>query len=212
MVGGLVTKATGIVLDVARQRGGATPSTVTLHDHSRFGNDGVWTDCSYTQLPSGLWVPVFGHTVVAVCGSVLTSGDWTFSAWANSIIQDLTVHHISSFSGANGVYFGGLTAPYENQWGFCDGVYRVADSTVISGAWYHFCVTKTGTTYAFYLNGVYDGGGVYNAIYPSSLRIGDRNGIYYFNGYISHVKLNSYALTPAQIRAKFTATRRLFGV
>ncbi|MBA7639543.1 hypothetical protein ES703_47202 [subsurface metagenome] len=192
--------------------GSPSPPTAITKDASRYEHDGVNTDLTYVRLPSGLFVGLFGHTVVIVCGSVLTAGDWTFSAWAKSIIQDLTVHHISSFSGANGVYFGGLTAPYENQWGFCDGAYRVADSTVISGVWYHLCVTKTGTTYAFYLNGAYDGGGVYNAIYPSSLRIGDRNGIYYFNGHMSLQKLYNYALALDQINKQFEAERRFFGV
>lgn len=79
--------STGRVLWDKPYAGSTTPTKLT--DRSRFGNDGVWTDVTAKQLPSGLWVNTFnGSTSQIVCGTLGIDYDatsWAISTWANLI-------------------------------------------------------------------------------------------------------------------------------
>jgi len=239
MVGGLATKATGIVLDVARQRGGAMPGVVTLHDHSRFGNDGAMTNMAWVQLPSGLWVPSFnGVSSYADCGVDnsldMGSGDFTVLFWfcrAPIFISETFCikggtgiagkRYLASLTGGAGLGQprfqidddgGGGLREIQSAGNFADNIYHLYGGM------------RDGNNIRLFLDGVEDAAsptaiGAYGSLDQAhSLLIGcgfnhaTLTRVDYYEGYIAIIRIYSYALSPAQIRSRFNATRRLFGV
>lgn len=55
-------KATGCILDLFRQQGGAQPGLVTSYDHTRYNHDVTLHNNTWTQGPTGVWIPVFNGT------------------------------------------------------------------------------------------------------------------------------------------------------
>jgi hypothetical protein len=97
----------------------------------------------------------------------------------------------------------------------CNGNYLVrafgSQKTPNTGTWYHIAGTWSGTTYAFYVNGVLCDSGTNSPSapysYPIDLQIG-RIGTYswtYFSGIIDEVKIYNYARTADQILADYTS-------
>jgi len=186
MIGAVGAKTTGIVLDVANQRGGAMPSVVTLHDWSRFGNDGAMANITWGQEPSRLWVMGFnGATSLSNHGDCVLAR--TVEFWMNpdslteSILEETAAVGISINAGAM-VY---------GSWDNCyvDGIDTDA---IISAVWKHIVITST------------------TDVVVSAFRLG-LIAAAYFDGEMAMVRLYRYALTPAAIRARYTATKRLFG-
>jgi hypothetical protein len=89
------------------------------------------------------------------CGSVVASGAWTIAAWINSATADQVIHYPFTWSGTDGIWWGGTNASFTNKWGIYDGT-TVATSTAAggAGAWRLLTVTKSGTSYAMYLDAV----------------------------------------------------------
>ena len=228
MVGGLTTRTTGIVLDVARQRGGAMPGIVTLHDHSRMGNDGVMTNVTWTQLPSGLWVPVFnGISAFVNCGDdeslEFGTNDFSTELWvwadASQVAYATVIDKDHSAAPNHGWFWGFDLATVYMTFGLGGGAeYSVASITMeIKGAWHHLVsrYDYSASEVRLYVDGVFNIGTPHaTGVDPSgNLSIGRWTaGTRWFNGYIALVRLYTYALTPGQILQRFEATRRLFGV
>jgi len=234
-------KTSGIVLDVARQRGGATPSIVTLHDDSRFHNDGAMSNVTWTQLPSGLWVMSFnGTTSLVDCGSDPSfnmENTLTAEAWVRrgELARDQSI--LSKYdSGGNqriwNVYFYNL----DDTLTFVmskNGLSGAADLTTLQTIitytsltdWLHIIATYRFVTDGTSQMRLYVNGGLvrttdtaHGDIFVTTepvrigcMQIGGANS-WLYEGQIATPRIYNYALNPAQVRARFTATRRFFGV
>lgn len=82
-------KSTGLVLKERAYVGGASPPD-SFEDTSRHGNDGVHTDITWIQLPSGLWVRRFNGSTsqIAIAHSDslnLGIGDFAIRAWMKNV-------------------------------------------------------------------------------------------------------------------------------
>jgi len=218
-------KTTGIVLDVARQRGGATPSVVTLHDHSRFSNDGAMTNVTWVQLPSGLWVMNFnGATSFINCGtsqSLEISGAITILAWVrpDNVAGSKTIIDKRS---------GGVTEGYELRLNTDKldmllieagpATRQVTSASLVSTAWQMIAGVADSALMTLYINGVLDANTLawsgYMATGPVSLGIGKKvvAGGNPFAGLIALPRVHNYAYSAAQIYAHFQAERGFFGV
>ena len=226
------SKYTGLVLDVARQRGGAEPGTVTLLDHSRYGNDGTMANVTWVQLPSGLWVQSFnGASSEVNFGDVLDIrlGDMTLEAWVN-VVAPTQDNYSPIFAKAvrldggtigYGFYFMGGENNINVRLG--DGIAASVrlnfGYTNYNGIWTHALATfdRDGDE-ILYLNGVdvmsAALGGVNTDInVTQDLLSGSLVWTTpWLDGQITLARIYNYALTPAQIRSRYSATRRLFGV
>ena len=221
MLSGMMAR--GVVLDVARQRGGAEPSTVTLSDHSRFGNNGAMTNVTWVQLPSGLWVMDFDGTSRVDCGndkSLNITTAITIEAWVKGkTAQDGTQRVIVDKSELWGFLYD-HAVPGMRGFYFIDsaGGWHLSGIVISEDVWHHVVGVYDNPYIQDYLDGERK---VNNNIGGFTIKTGVNHfgigadvtfGIYRFDGLISGVRIYSYALTPAAIRSRFTATRRLFGV
>ena len=219
-------KTTGIVLDVARQRGGATPSIVTLHDFSRFGNDGAMTNVTWVQLPSDLWVMYLnGTSSVINCGSDasfnMNMSDFTLEFWINTL-ESAADQYI--FDRPASAWYLTILIPGRPYMKLQDHLANRVDVAfgaaypVNDGVWHHVVIEVDRAnnlaigykdTVLAMNTGIAAVTG--NLFYTGNFTIG-RAAATVMEGYLSLIRIYNYALTPAQVRSKFTATRRLFGV
>jgi len=226
MVGGLVTKTTGIVLDVARQRGGAEPSVVTLHDFSRFHNDGAFVNSpTWVQLASGLWVLNFvrASNQYIQCGT-----DVSLSPRTNSYTKELWMKATTNpIAGLMGQYDGDTPLNPSHflrynvdkirfSWQGTGGGAHTDEATINTGQWYHIVGVRdvvAGLVHLYVDGAEYgtanaDGSGDVNT--TSEFRI--VRAPWYFDGQVALLRVYKYALTPGQILQRFEATRKYFGV
>ena len=77
---------------------------------------------------------------------------------------------------------------------------------LVSGAWNHVVVTRSGTTVNYYINGKVDSGGADTINSNDSLNgvfgLGGVSG-FYFNGSMADVKFYSSALTEAEVQSQY---------
>lgn len=81
--------------------------------------------------------------------------------------------------------------------------------TAVSGTWYFLAVTRTGTTYQFYRDGVPDGTVTDASVIPDAaapLTIGKAEGAVSFDGKIDDVRIYKYALSASEIQAVKNST------
>jgi len=223
-----LSKTCGLVLDVANQVGGVVPSVVTLHDWSREKNDGAMTNVTWAQLAStGLWYPIFnGTTSLVNCGNAISFSNLNQFTWE-------TWFYANGLGGNN---IGRILDKGAKNWHIEAGRFTVNISHVILtgqwkspvasialAGWYHVVVTMTdvdnvASNPTFYINGVSvvvtetatPNGAL---IADTTLYLGNRAAANRgFDGYIPKFRYYNYALTPAQIRARYHAEKYLFGV
>lgn len=229
-------KAKGCVFEASRlwsPLGAAAPPDL-LSDESRFGNNGVHTDITWVQLPSGLWVRSFdGITSLIDCGaddsldSYLKPQGFSLEAW---------VLANSDGGNDNGKIF-------YKDWGYelwlrsetIDGCLIEAmvdlvttDANAITsgrikiGVWGHIVAVynRLGTfRIELYLDGQLmalgtDTAGVGGLTDDTGtpLYLGNDGLNYPFDGYQAFLRIHSYALSLDQINKHFEAERRFFGV
>lgn len=228
----------GLVLDVANQLGGAMPSVVTLHDWSRFENDGAMTDVTWEQLPSGLWMMRFNGTSsdvqIADSLSQRIPLNLTVLCWARTDHADTRYFFCKGDLGLNtvswcvlnfnqrfrvfitqgGTYLGGDTKNY----------YTTADVFTDANIWHHVgFVFEGGTTLTLYVDGevpatTYSTDNAMTSLYPATddLLLGCVwiNALKAGRAVIDKALpcIYNYALTPAQVRARYHSEKWLFGV
>ena len=233
-------KNTGVVLGVARQRGGSQPSVVTLHDHSRYGNDGAMTNVTWTQLPSGQRVMSLNgasslvdraNAATLSMGLRLNQG-YTIEGWINweiaaEISQIVIGRYELDVSGWE-LYLSkvgavvSLTQRHHHAGTVVDTHPR---SATFSNGWtentpWHMAVVFQGnsTDCIHYRNAVpiavtSSTGGI-RAFEETAqdLVIGARytKDANWYQGEMSKLRMLDYILSPAQIRSHYSATRRLF--
>ena len=174
-------------------------------DSSGNGNDGtVHGGDNYVTSPMGEAFSFNGINNYVSVGDIGITGDWTVEFWANLASTDKTIYYPIGLSPASPSIWGsGIFLAYSNdKWGVYDGVNIVWGTSVIStNTWYHFAVTKSGTTYTLYLNGDYESTGSLVDIDVSDLSIGRRSDTYwYFKGTIDEVRIWNVALSEGQLR------------
>ena len=231
-------KYSGIVLDVARQRGGAEPSTTTLYDHSRFENDGAMANVTWAQVPNGMRVPVFNGSSsrVTIPGAStadmnFTIQDYSIACWvkwqSDSTSQIIIGRYVLDNNGweiylteTGGVF--SLTTRQHHAGTIVDTFPRSAYNSTgwALDTWHHMVITRSGTLALHYKNGVslattFSTGGLTDAeSCVQAVAIGIRYTLdaNWLNGNVALLQVYNYALTPAQIRSRYSATRSLFGV
>jgi len=120
-----------------------------------------------------------------------------------------------SFNGAQSFFLPGnrLTTTYQLYWDGTGGWKNGNTSTWVTGQYYHFAWTISGTTLTFYVNGVADGTATVGVFAPtSSTRIGFANAGEYCTGTIGDLKIYNKALSAAEIRQNYNATKTRFGL
>jgi len=222
-------KTTGIVLDVADQRGGAMPGIVTLHDHSRFGNDGAFPGAganpTWVQLPSGLWVMSFDGdddyiNIPNHPSLIIGTNDFTVKTWASLVAlpTDAAPCMVTKGIAGAGEWMLRFDVASTRIGFYADaGAINLFDAgaTDIRGAGYQYVVMcRRGTTAYLYLNAVQIGTqaavGAVDLDTAMDLRLSAGVAVRDWHGTIALTCIYTYALTPAQIRAHYAATRRFF--
>ncbi len=224
----------GLVLDVARQRGGASPGVATLLDHSRWGNNGTIVGATFGQLPSGLWYQNYnGTTNYTNCGSdsslanIFDGGGaiecWAYARSSGEVDRGQIFNKIwqSAFAGEMA---GLMRLTFRPDFDVTNGYWYSARDWAIN-TWYHIVVTYNADSIAnnplFYKNGVAQG--VTEGTAPAGTRTDDSGSdlhictvtgghVFAFDGLMTKMRIFNYTLSPGQILKRFEATRTLFGV
>jgi len=205
----------GLVLDVANQLGGAMPGVVTLHDWSRYQNDGVMTDITWAQTAAGLWAMEFdGATSFANCGndeSLNITHDFSIEFWVY-LISYTTGAFVDKGFATNGFMVWVTAAPWLNI--YTNNTNRINTPPPPLATWTHIVALITAASTNFYQNavpGTPGVGGLPNGnnvdLYIGKDIVGNRVA----DCNMSPARIYNYALTPAQIRARYHSTRWLFG-
>ena len=218
------SKFTGLVLDVARQRGGAQPGVVTLLDHSRYGNNGVMTDVTWIQLPSGLWVMSFnGTTSVVNCGNDDSIRYPTrFSYEVLATLPGTTDSIVDKFQDFNNYAMLGTVG---NQFivqveAGGPSTYRYSASHSLNV--FHHVVVVYDSSLAvppfIYVNGVLELGGSVGTMAATGNALNNTGNLLIGNGrygfwpdQIASIRIHNYALPPPRIRARFDQTKGFCG-
>jgi len=218
--------------------GGAAPGVVTLHDWSRYENDGAMTDITWEQSAAGLWVPVFnGATSVSNHGTddslINISPSISVFAWVNAAPPAATQSVASKFddtgsqrswdlgASAGGGFLSGFISDDGTVGGHCKSYY--SSIVVYDSTWHQVGMVFKAGTFNLFIDGVVDPAptksidDAITTIYysttatciGSALHTGAT--MWEFEGLISQVRVYNYAITPAQIRARYHSTRWLFG-
>ncbi len=211
----------GLVLDVANQVGGAMPSIVTLHDWSRYQNDGAMANVTWVQLPTGLWVMDFnGATSLVNCGndgSLMPVTGLTILVW--TYLRTLTNWDELLAKSSNAILNGyGITNISAAAGWRCWVNHRVNNIVFVVptlNVWQQIALTYNKVVVEAYRNAVSQGTDNYTAdivTNTSNLVVGASLGGGPFDGNIALLRIYNYALTPAQIRARYHSQKWLFGV
>lgn len=174
-------------------------------DSSGNGNDGTpQGDAGFDTGMFGQALSVDGVGDYVDVGDIGVTGDWTVEFWANPGSASVTIYYPIGLSlgspNGKGIFVGGTYAPTAGKWGVYDGTNWILGSAVSTDTWYHFAVTKYGTTYTLYRGATYENSGTLTDIDISDLDIGRRSeGVWYFDGLIDEVRIWDEALTADQI-------------
>lgn len=141
-----------------------------------------------------------GTSEYAKVTGVSLTGDWTYSLWVNSALASSTLNYCAGLSIGvqKGITTGAISG---SKWGLYDAVTTLAASSSVSqGVWTHLAVTKSGTTYSFFKDGVADGSGTLTDIDINLISLGRRDdGNQYFSGSIADARVFDSALTQPDI-------------
>ncbi len=213
-------KATGLVLDVASQRGGAEPGTVTLLDASPKRNHGAMTDVTWAQLPNGLRVMNFAvaDNRVAV----------PYDLSITNFFAGITIEAWLATTQATGWLVSKGTSPYDYELFINNGrirfnvnnggmnIYPATPTGLNDGRYHYFVGTYDYSNGYAYVDGVEAGTAAYAVALATSatgLYLGNRSNLTVdYVGTLGLVRISNFSLTPAQVRSRFAATRSLFGV
>ena len=217
----------GLVLDVANQVGGAAPGAAVLHDWSREQIDGAFgagaAAPTWVQLPTGLWVLYFDGDAYISLGVDTFDGLYpgttysgTFEVWMRYPTASASRHFLN-VEGGWLVYHN----PAGQIYAFVTG--SSADAAITptdydDDIWHHFAFTWDTNLQQIFIDGAFIISDVPTALANLSTlsrqtTIGadwrlDRA---FYIGYMGLIRFRNYALTPAQIRARYHSTRWLFG-
>jgi len=206
-------KSTGIVYDMRRYTGEATPPLTVLEDDSRYGSDGDFQASGHPAwVKEGvLWALDFDSGtpdyVEITCPQLnFTSED--FSGIARIYLDDLPDISSLFMRGSINVdgwhwaiYTDGSIKAFLNQLGDYTAL-RSTASAVSTGAWYTIGFSRNGTSGKAFVNGI-DKTGVVDTLTNSvtstrTAKIGifDDKSSYPFDGKMAFLRIFNYALSP----------------
>jgi hypothetical protein len=136
----------------------------------------------------------------------ISASDWTISFWANSRDTNaIVIYPIGLGPDQTGIGMGGWYFQVNQHFYFYDGTNLVLGGpTVIINTWYYVVVTKSGTTYTIYVNGVSNASGTISNVGITDLTIGLRAvGAFPFNGIIDEVRVSGVARSSDLISTEY---------
>lgn len=186
-----MSKTRGIVFQGHRYwapYGSAAPA-VGLPDDSRFSHDGVFTNATWTQEPSGLWVNTFnGATAIITVGDILNSVQ---SALMWIYPDDITTRSIVDFDGGtHSIEIDGASDITATGWAAPVVYVNGAVATAVTITWNFIAVTTT------------------TAFLASALIIGEEAS--FFDGRIGLIELYNYVLSQDEINRIYQSERSWF--
>lgn len=124
--------------------------------------------------------------------------DWSISLWVYLDTDINTYYYPIGLSTTKGIFFGGTTQ--SQKWGIYDGTSFLLGSVISTLTWTHITITKSGTTYTLYLNGVQDNSGTLLDIDIDDLNIGVRSDdTLWHDGLIDDVRVYDHTLSLSEI-------------
>ena len=215
-------KSSGCVLCENPYTGAITPTKLT--DRSRFGNDGVFSNITQVQLPSGLWVySCNGSNSAILPGKTMQElgcyKDFTYYVWCKTAIIGSTRYMMgtSIAGGANMCDLGQTSAGnyvfYVNTGA---GAAITLSSSVPAMVWRQVVGTYDGTNQSIYVNGLFDNSSGNTGMLDTTANYalgqpGEYVGLW-FSGLLAIPRILNRALSPAEIRTSFQNERAFFGV
>ncbi len=185
-----------------------------IYDRSSYANIGTITGATWVRLPSGLWCLSFDGgddwiSITANAALQMGAGDWSAEAWINITSGISNYPAVVAFDGDGiALTLGRLGLLQDND------VVKGGGAAWATGQWFKVDVTRTGTTYKVYKNGV----DVSSTLSQVGYSI---TGLYYvgrgyasdvFKGYIGMVKVYNRVLSALDIQNHFNREKHLFGV
>jgi Concanavalin A-like lectin/glucanases superfamily/Immunoglobulin domain/Bacterial Ig domain len=178
-------------------------------------NDGVLVgDVGFEPGKDGLaFAFTNGNSYVAIADSPsldLSSNDFTIELWAN----------FASLGGSQALIAKDEGPGDTDKWIFwlnngklqmaLDGGLTLGGGPFIpaSGQWYHLAVTRSGSTFSFYTNGVLSSANAAPVTIPvidAPVTIGEAEGSYFMNGLEDEITIYSRALSSAEIQTIYNA-------
>lgn len=215
-----MTKTSGLVLSDQGVLGSVAPTY--LRDSSRYGNDGVFTDITMVQLPSGLWVIAYnGATSIVNCGTLILplATQMTLEAWVYWLDDGAnTVFNRDISGGDRGFYLQRFADGKIRYLCSEDGIqaqYFNSTNAVSRDVWQHWAgVLECGTDFTVYVNGSSIPGAVVGGV-PTVINLPVTDlliGTATAYGYIALPQIYNYALSLIQVQERYESTRWYFGV
>ncbi len=222
-----MSKTRGCVLEGKRYWAplGAVAPALSLPDVSRYGNDGAFTNVTWVQLPSGLWVMEFNGVDSQVDFGGLGI-DWDASSWTVEV-WGLADGNVGDSRGIAGNRFGAGAATWWSLGISGGNTIRLEETGAVQHndafdpdgqGWQHYTLRVSGgSDMKVYRNAV-----ITAIDFASAVDIGDttndfRIGRWFgatqgWDGLLSLVRVYDYALSPTEINNHYAAERSLFGV
>lgn len=202
---------------------GAAAPPLSLPDVSRYGNDGVFTNVTWVQTPSGLWycdaAGAAGDGIVLGTDLSMALLRWTLKAWFNpDTVADLGKLIVRADANITTNYYlqhtpgGGLVQ------GFYDAAFRnIAGGKIYVGLWSMVAVTFDGTYLRTFVNGVLEATSAdLSAFTPPTGAVNtylcrNFNALTPYNGGMTLPLFANYPFSQDKVNEHFEAERRLVG-
>jgi len=160
---------------------------------------------------------------------IKTSGGWTVETWIKYDAVPGGYDNINSpgnFIGSDSVSYNSWYWSVFNGklalWNISPGTWKYGSTTLQANTWYNAVLVSdpSGTSYQMYLNGVAEGGNhttyswnpSYSGLRVRYIGIANASNIRRLNGMVPVTKIYDKALTAAEIKQNFNATRGRFGI
>ena len=136
-------------------------------------------------------------------GDLGVTGDWTIKFWALTDTFAPIIQYPVGIVSSCGIFMG-----YSEKWGFWDGAGIVYGNVIALRVKYHFVVTKSGTTYSLYRNGILENSGILSNKALSDIKLGVRSDYFwYLSGQVEKVKIYSRVLNAEEINLSYQEER-----
>lgn len=171
---------------------GSTPTGRTVTDSANTGTT--------RPLQQGRCYDFDGTDDYVVANDLGATADWSWTAWVNLDTSTPAIQYLISGEATKGVFveFGaGATA---DGWGVYDGSSFVFGNNLAESEWIHLAVTKSGTTYTVYENGVQTGTGTLVEMDLDDIEIGRRkDAAGPYNGQMFDCRVYNKVLTASEL-------------